>query len=168
MCDCALFPYAGGGEQEAGVLVVNENQPCAVEVGKHLPHADCVAVADQRLPVLHQHAHHVTCLRKQTETAEVRVRNSVFPSAGSAGPHVGAVVEEVGGDSVAVDAAFPVVVREEFHLLPLLLVPAFDLEEHRTGEARSEKASRAENQRRKKVRIQTMCSCTLPSNSAAA
>lgn len=124
----ALCTYAGGGEQEAGVLVVDEHKPRAVEVGENLPDADRVAVAAHRLPVLHQHTHHVACLGKRTE---VRMANGEFPSAGWVGPHVGAVVEEVSGDGVAEDAAFPVVVGEEFHLLPLLLVPAFDLQQQR-------------------------------------
>lgn len=57
-----MCPYAGGGEQEAGVLVVDENEPRAVEVGENLPHAHRVAVAAHRLPVLHQHTHHVARL----------------------------------------------------------------------------------------------------------
>lgn len=71
--------------------------------------------------------------------------NGGFPSAGQVGPHVSAVVEEVGGDGVAEDAAFPVVVGEEFHLLPLLLVPAFDLKQHTPGEDRSAKATRPQS-----------------------
>lgn len=42
-------------------------------------------------------------------------------------PHIGAVVEEVGGDGMAEDPTFPVIIWKQFHLLPLLLIFAFDL-----------------------------------------
>lgn len=49
-------------EQEAAVLVVDENQPRSVQVGEHFPHTDRVAVAAHGHPVLDQHTHHVTGL----------------------------------------------------------------------------------------------------------
>lgn len=54
-----------GTDQEAAVLVVNENQPCAILVREHFPHADRMPVAAHGVPVLHQHTLHIPCLQKK-------------------------------------------------------------------------------------------------------
>lgn len=54
-------------EQEATVLVVNKNQPCAILVREHFPHADRMPVAAHGVPVLHQHTLHITRLQKNIQ-----------------------------------------------------------------------------------------------------
>lgn len=64
---CKLIKYSDfcRTEQEATVLVVNKNQPCAILVREHFPHADWMSVAAHSVPVLHQHTLHITWLQKK-------------------------------------------------------------------------------------------------------
>lgn len=48
------------GEQEAAVLVIDEDQSCAIQVREYSPHTNWVAVAAYSLPVLHKDTYHIT------------------------------------------------------------------------------------------------------------
>ena len=76
-----MSPWAtdvAGRQQEASVLVVDEEEPGAVGVREHLPHAQRVLIAAQRLMVLQQHTHHSARLGDtQRETQGETVRDTV-------------------------------------------------------------------------------------------
>ena len=65
------LPWAtdvAGRQQEASILVVDEEEPRAVGVGEHLPHPQRVLIAVHRLQVLQQHTHHTARLDRQRDT----------------------------------------------------------------------------------------------------
>lgn len=63
-CQVIVWSHICRGTQEATIVVVDENQTCAIRVREHFPHTNRMAVAAHGHTVPHQHTHYIIRLPK--------------------------------------------------------------------------------------------------------